>query len=67
MRIDFEDKSFIEIRLGAPGKVVVILGAKKKNNALEIEINACEITINEFSQLVNGLGIQLPKIIKPTE
>jgi len=64
MKIDFEDRSFIEIKIGSPGNVAVILGAKNRNDGLKFEINACEITINQFAQLVNDLGIELPKIIK---
>ena len=61
MRIDFDDKSFIEIR-SSPGKIVIILGAKNKNDNLKFEINACEITINQFAELVNDLGIEIPKV-----
>lgn len=67
MRIDFDDKSFVEIKVGGPGKIVIILAAKKKNNNLELEINAAELTISEFAQLVNGLGIQLPKTTIATQ
>lgn len=64
MRLDFDDKSFVEIKLGSPGKVAIILGAKKKDNALELEVNACEITISQFAEMVHDLGVELPKPIK---
>lgn len=64
MRKDFEDKSFIEIRIGSPGKIAVVLGARKKNNSLEIEVNACEVTIAEFADMIHNLGVELPKQIK---
>lgn len=64
MRINFEDKSFVEIKQGSPGKIAIILGAKKKNNILEMEVNACEIEICQFAELINNIGIELPKINK---
>lgn len=64
MRINFEDKSFVEIKQGSPGKIAIILGAKKKNNILEMEVNACEIEIGQFAELINNIGIELPKINK---
>ena len=64
MRKDFDDKSFIEIKIGSPGKIAVILGARKKNNSLEVEINACEIKISEFSDMIHNIGVELPKPIK---
>lgn len=64
MRKEFEDKSFLEIKLGNPGKIAIILGAKKKNNFLELEVNACEVSISDFSELVHSLGVELLKPIK---
>lgn len=61
MRINFEDKSFVEIKQGSPGKIAIILGAKKKNNILEMEINACELEIGQFVELINNLGVDFSK------
>lgn len=61
MRINFEDKSFVEIKQGSPGKIAIILGAKKKNNVLEMEINACELEIGQFVELINNLGVDFSK------
>lgn len=61
MRINFEDKSFVEIKQSSPGKIAIILGAKKKNNILEMEINACELEIGQFAELVNNLGVDFSK------
>jgi len=60
MRIDFEDGSHIEIRLNGPGKVAVILGAKDRENPLKYVTNACEVTVQEFSDLVNDIPVKLP-------
>lgn len=61
MRVDFEDGSHIEILLSGPGKVAVILGAKDKDNPLKYVTNSCEISLQEFSNLINGIPVQLPK------
>jgi hypothetical protein len=61
VRINFEDKSFVEIKQGSPGKIAIILGAKKKNNILEMEINACELEIGQFTEIINNLGIDFNK------
>lgn len=61
MRIDFDDKSFLEIKLGSPGKIAIILGAKKKNDNLRIEVNSCEIKISQFMELIFGMGIPITK------
>lgn len=60
MRIDFDDGSHIEIRLNGPGKVAVILGAKDKDNPLKYVTNTCEITLQEFSNLINDIPVKLP-------
>jgi len=60
MRIDFKDGSHIEIRLNGPGKVAVILGAKDQDNPLKYVTNACELTLQEFSDLINDVPVKLP-------
>jgi hypothetical protein len=60
MRIDFDDGSYIEAKLSNPGKVGIIMGASNKDNPLQFVVNCCEITLQEFSNLVNGIGIPLP-------
>jgi hypothetical protein len=64
MRIDFSDKSFIDIRIGTPGNIAIIMGAKNKNNKLETQVNTCEITIKQFAELVQNIGVELPLIVK---
>jgi len=63
MRINFEDKSFVEIKLSTkPGNIEIVLGAIDFDNPLKKVINSAEINIKDFAKLVYGLGIQLPKI-----
>jgi hypothetical protein len=61
MRIDYKDKSYIEIRLGNPGKIAIILGAQSKDNPLKYITNACEVSLQDFSNLVGDIPVDLPK------
>ena len=67
MRIDFEDGSHIEVLLSGPGKIGVVLGAKDKDNPLKYVTNSCEVSIKEFSELINDIPVELPKAKKPSE
>lgn len=56
MRVDFEDASFISFEHSqSPGKVIISLGAKNFKNPQETIVNAAEITINQFNDLVNDI------------
>ena len=63
MKINFDDNSFIEIKLSkSPGKVEIVLGASDFDNPLKKIINSAEIDIKDFSKLVHGLGIPIPPV-----
>lgn len=64
MRIEFDDGSSIEIKIGSPGKIAVILSARDVDNSLKIQINSCELPIKQFAEMVHSLGVELPKPIK---
>jgi hypothetical protein len=66
MKIDFDDKSYVELILSAPGKVAIILGAKDGNNPLNTVVNSAEITLKQLAELVADLNIPLPLINKNT-
>lgn len=54
MKIQFEDKSYIEVkRSNEPGKVLVIISAKDHENPLKKITNAVEITEDQFKQLIS--------------
>jgi hypothetical protein len=57
MKIEFDDKSYVEVRLGRPGKIAIILSAADKSDKLKMQVNACELSIDQFSELINSLGI----------
>jgi len=50
MRIDFEDKSYLEIKK-SDGKVLIIVQAKDTENPRKNITNICEITIEQFKSL----------------
>jgi len=60
MKKIFEDGSFIEINLGSPGYIALTLAARDKDNPLKLLVNSKEITVQEFSNMVGKLPIELP-------
>jgi nitrate reductase NapAB chaperone NapD len=59
MKIQFEDKSYIECRKSDnPGKIIVIISAKDHDNPLKKITNAVEITAAEFKQLISDVQVQ---------
>lgn len=60
MKKDFKDGSFVEIRLGDPGKIALILASRDASNPLKLVVNSIEITIQEFADMVHDLPIELP-------
>ena len=60
MKIQFEDKSFIECRKSdTPGKIIIIISAKDQTNSLKKITNAVEISTEEFAKLISDLQ-QIP-------
>ena len=56
MKIEFEDKSYIQIkRADEPGKIVVIIQAKDYENPLKKITNCVELTETQFNQLVSDI------------
>ena len=59
MKIEFDDGTFVEIKEGSPGNVAIILVAKDKDNALKKQVNSCEVSIQQFSNMVHSLPVEL--------
>lgn len=54
MKIEFEDKSYIECsKSDNPGKVVISISAKDHENPLKRITNAVELTSEQFKKLVS--------------
>jgi nitrate reductase NapAB chaperone NapD len=54
MKIEFEDKSYIECRKSdTPGKIIVAISAKDHENPLKKITNAVELTTDEFKRLIS--------------
>jgi nitrate reductase NapAB chaperone NapD len=57
MKITFDDKSYIEcIKSDNPGKIVITISAKDRNDPLKKITNAVEITAEEFKKLISDVG-----------
>ena len=54
MKIQFDDRSYIEIKKENE-KVVIIISAKDQDNTLKKITNAVEITIEEFKKLISEI------------
>jgi hypothetical protein len=60
MKIEFEDKSYIELVNSAnPGKVFIAIGAKSAKNIQETIVNSVELSLNELSSLMSGAGFNI--------
>lgn len=56
MKIQFDDKSYIECRKSDnPGKIIISISAKDHENSLKKITNAVEITIEEFKKLISDI------------
>lgn len=56
MRIDFPDKSYVEItHSAAPGKIFLAIGAKSMDNPLKTIVNSVEISQKELKDLISEL------------
>jgi hypothetical protein len=54
MKVEFEDKSYIECRRSDnPGKIIISISAKDYQNPLKRIINTVEITTEQFKQLMS--------------
>lgn len=58
MKIDFNDKSYIECRRSDnPGKIFIIISAKDHENPLKKITNAVEIELSQFKELISDLKL----------
>jgi nitrate reductase NapAB chaperone NapD len=56
LKIDFDDKSYIEVKNSdEPGKVIIIISAKDHLNAQKKIINSVEITKEQFDLLIGDV------------
>ena len=56
MKIQFEDKSYVECRKSdQPGKIILAISAKDHDNPLKKIVNAVEITAEEFKKLISDI------------
>ena len=57
MRIEFDDKSYIECyKSDQPGKVIIAISAKDHGNHLKKITNAVELTLEEFKKLISDVS-----------
>lgn len=57
MKIQFDDKSFIECKKSDnPGKIIITISAKDHTDSLKKITNAVEITVDEFKKLISDVG-----------
>lgn len=56
MKIQFDDKSYVECRKSDGGdKIILIVSAKDYDNPLKKITNSVELTIEEFRKLVSDV------------
>lgn len=54
MRIDFDDKSYVEIKK-TQDKIIIIIQAIDHNDKMKKVINAVEITSEQFKSLISDI------------
>ena len=54
MKIEFDDKSYIECKKNEAGNIVILIQAKDQSNPLKKITNAVELTAEQFKNLVLG-------------
>jgi hypothetical protein len=52
MKIQFDDKSYIECRKGDDNKIIIIISARDSSDKLKKITNAVELTQEEFKKLI---------------
>lgn len=55
MKIEFEDKSYIQCSKNDYGKYIFIIAAKDKSNSQKRIINAVELSADEFKILISDV------------
>ena len=57
MKINFDDSSYIDCQKSDhPGKIIISISAKDYSNPLKKIINAVELTVEEFKQLLSDVS-----------
>lgn len=58
MKIEFEDKSFIECKKSdTSDKIIILIQAKDQNNNLKKITNMVELSFEEFKNLISEMKI----------
>ena len=56
MKIEFDDKSFVEIKMSdIPGKILIMIQAKDYSNPLKKITNAVDLSMDEFKKLIGDI------------
>jgi tRNA threonylcarbamoyladenosine modification (KEOPS) complex Pcc1 subunit len=56
MKVQFEDKSYIEIKKSnEPDKIIILIQAKDASSPLKKIINSVEITAEQWQQLITDI------------
>lgn len=57
MRITFTDQSYIDCyKSNQPGKIMIAISAKDGTDPLKRTVNAVELSVEEFKQLIADIG-----------
>ena len=55
MKLEFEDKSYVEIKKSAGGEILVMVSARDADNPLKKIINCVEISEKDFKFLISDM------------
>lgn len=55
MKIQFEDRSFIDCKKNDQGNIVIIISAKDQINHLKKINNSIELSLEEFKKLISDV------------
>jgi len=55
MKIQFDDKSYIDCHKSEDGKIVIIVSAKDYDNPLKKITNSVELSIEDFKKLISDV------------
>ena len=62
MKIEYEDKSFLEIKLGKPGYIDICIAYRDPQNITKLQVISDSISIQDFATAIKDLGIILPTV-----
>lgn len=55
MKIDFEDKSYVELKKTEENNILLIISAKSKDNSLKRITNVVELNIDQLKKLLEDV------------